>query len=137
MRGGRVSEKILRGGGDMSERVKKMKCGGGGYARRILKVGVCRRGYRRQNAGEVGLRKKKMRGMPERVKKTKCGGGVLREKFEGGYAGEGKEDEMRGVAGKNWGGGVDHTKKSRGGVSGKLCFFRGGVQILNGIAQCK
>ena len=45
---------------------------------------------------------------------------------------------MRGVAGKNWGGGgVDHTKKCRGGVSGKLCFFRGGGQILNGIAQCK
>ena len=36
--------------------------------------------------------------MPERVKKTKCrGGGGLREKFEGGgYAVEGKEDEMQG-----------------------------------------
>ena len=55
--------------------------------------------------------------MPERVKKMKCGG--------------------LGMAGKNWGGGVDHTKKSRGAVE-KYVFFRGGGgKILNGIAQCK
>ena len=55
--------------------------------------------YRRQNSG--GVAEKNWGGMPERVKKTKCGGwGGLREKFEGGgYAGEGKEDEMRGGGG--------------------------------------
>ena len=41
-----------------------------------------------------------------------------------------------GVAGKNWGGGVDHTKKLGGSVENYV-FFRGGGQILNGIAQCK
>ena len=66
----------------MPERVQKTKCRG--CCGKILRGG-CRRGYRRQNARGV----------------------VLREKFEGGgYAGEGKEDEMRGgLAGKNWGGG--------------------------------
>ena len=45
--------------------------------------------------------------MPERVKKKKCGEGGLREKFEGGYDGEGKEDKMRG-------GGVLRKKKIEG-----------------------
>ena len=34
----------------MPERVKKMKCGGGGYENN-LKVSVCRRGYRRKMQG--------------------------------------------------------------------------------------
>ena len=76
-------------------------------------------------------------GMPERVKKTKCGGGGLRNKnWGGGYAGKGKEDEMRGggcgnnlkvgvcregtedkmqgggVAEKNWGGIPERVKET-------------------------
>ena len=62
------------------------------------------------------------------------------EKNLRGYAVEGKEDEMRGVGSwrvKIFWGGLDHTKKSRGGGSVEnYVFFRGG-QILNGITQCK
>ena len=46
--------------------------------------------------------------MPETVKKTKCGEGGGSKKIEvGWYAGEGKEDKMRGGGSK---------KKLRGGV---------------------
>ena len=50
--------------------------------------------------------------MPERVKKTKCGGCVAK-KIEGGggYAGEGKEDKMRGVRKKFEGGGYSGEGK--------------------------
>ena len=34
--------------------------------------------------------------MPERVKKTKCGGGCCEKNLRGGYAGEGKEDKIKG-----------------------------------------
>ena len=66
--------------------------------------------------------------MPERVKKTECGG--LQKQIEWGYAGEGKEDKMRGggVAVKNGGG--DHKKNLRGGGSVEnYVFFRGGLDI--------
>ena len=52
--------------------------------------------------------------MPERVKKMKCGGWRV----------------------KLWGGGLDHTKNLGESVENYV-FFRGGCQILNGIAQCK
>ena len=75
--------------------------------------------------------------MPERVKKTKWGG-VLQKENLGGYAGEGKEDKMRGVgvgvAGKKRGGGRSQKKKSRGRSVENYVFFRGG-QILNGITH--
>ena len=50
----------------MPERVTKTKFEGGGVLRKKIEGGLCRRGLRRQNAGEGG------------------GGVVLREKFEGG-----------------------------------------------------
>ena len=68
-------------------------------------------------------------GIPERVKKTKCGGGC--EKIEGGgYAGEGKEDKMRG-----WGGGGGLRKNFEGGGyagEGREDKMRGGVKKIEG-----
>ena len=61
--------------------------------------------------------------MPERVKKTKCGGGcyekkmregMLRQKFEGGYDRDGKEDKMRGVRKNLRGGMPERVKKTKG-----------------------
>ena len=55
--------------------------------------------------------------MPEGVKKTKCGGGCEKNLAGGGYAGEGKEDEMRGGCyGKKLREGCQKTKCGCGGV---------------------
>ena len=65
--------------------------------------------------------------MPETVKKTKCGEGGGSKKIEvGWYAGEGKEDKMRGGGSKKKlrGGGmperVGKTKCKGGGVANKI-----------------
>ena len=64
--------------------------------------------------------------MPERVGKTKCKGGGSRTKFEGGYAGEGKEDKIWEVlAGKKNLGGIDHKQKLGGGAVENYVFLRG------------
>ena len=85
-------------GRGMQERSKEGKMQGGGGVAKRFEGAVSRRGLRTQIAG--GVAKKKIEGgMPERVKKTKCGGGgsVAKKKIEGGgYAGEGKEDKIRG-----------------------------------------
>ena len=77
----------------MPERVKKTKCGGRGCS------------------------EKKLRGrMPVMVKKTKCtGAAFVAKKNLRGYAGEGKEDKMRGWLVKIGGGGLDHKKNLGGG----------------------
>ena len=82
--GGGVAKKNL-GGGNAGEGKEDEMRGGGGWANN-LKVGVCRRGYRRQNAGGGGLRKKiDGGGGCRRGKEDKMRGWgfVLGEKFEG------------------------------------------------------
>ena len=59
--------------------------------------------------------------MPERVKKTKCRGGGVRKNFEGGYAAEGEEDEMRG-------GGITQKNQRRGWGQWKIMSSLGGIK---------
>ena len=68
----------------MPERVKRMKCGGGGRENNLKVGGYAGEGAEDKMQGGGGVAEKIEGGMPERVKKTKCGGGGLREKFEGG-----------------------------------------------------
>ena len=70
------------------------------------------------------------------VKKTKCerGGGVARKNLSGGYAGEGKEDQMRGE-------GVFRKKLRGGGVWGmpervKKTKWGGGL-LRNRVGVCR